>query len=71
MRLHFERYFPHYPISRNVASLNLLVYDMINLLYYEHWTDKQKDFYVYRIVGCKLEERMSGESMSQQTPEIA
>ena len=29
-------------ISRNVSSLNILVNDMINLLYYEHWTDKQK-----------------------------
>ena len=30
MRLRFERYF--YPI----ASLNILVHDVINLLYYEH-----------------------------------
>ena len=30
--------------SRNVASLNILVYDVINLLHYEHWTDKQKHF---------------------------
>ena len=29
-------------ISRNVAHLNILVHDMINLLYYEYWTDKQK-----------------------------
>ena len=26
--------------------LNILVHDMINLLYYEYWTDKQKYFYV-------------------------
>ena len=31
MRLRFERYF-----SRNVASFNILVHDVINLLYYEH-----------------------------------
>ena len=37
MRLCFERYF-----SWNVASLNILVHGMINLLYYEHWTDKWK-----------------------------
>ena len=27
-------------ISRNVALLNILAHDVINLLYYEHWTDK-------------------------------
>ena len=48
--LRFERYFPHHDgrsISRNVAHLNILVHDMINLLYYEYWTDKQKYLYVY------------------------
>ena len=25
----------------------ILVHDMINLLYYEYWTDKQKYLYVY------------------------
>ena len=40
MRLRFERYFSHHrpddgrSISRNVASLNILVHDVINLLYY-------------------------------------
>ena len=29
-----------------VAHLNILVHDMINLLYYEYWTDKQKYLYV-------------------------
>ena len=40
MRLRFERYFSHHhwpddgrSISRNVASLNILVHDVINLLY--------------------------------------
>ena len=33
-------------ISRNVAELNILVHDVITLLYYEYWTDKQKYFYV-------------------------
>ena len=46
----FERYFSHHrddgrSISRNVANLNILVHDMINLLYYEYWTDKQKYLY--------------------------
>ena len=48
--LRFERFFSHHrgrSISRNVAHLNVLVQDMINLLYYEYWTDKQKYFYVY------------------------
>ena len=27
-------------------NLNILVHDMINLLYYEYWTDKQKYLYV-------------------------
>ena len=30
------------------AHLNILVHDMINLLYYEYWTDKQKYLYVYQ-----------------------
>ena len=34
-------------ISRNEASLNTLVHDVVNLIYYEHWTDKWKYFYVY------------------------
>ena len=39
--LRFERYFSHpsddgRSISRNVAQLNILVHDMINLLYYEY-----------------------------------
>ena len=29
-------------ISQNVALLNILVHDVINLLYYEYWTDKQE-----------------------------
>ena len=33
-------------IFRNVAHLNRHVHDVINLLYYEYWTDKQKYFYV-------------------------
>ena len=28
------------------AHLNILVHDMINLLYYEYWTDKQNYLYV-------------------------
>ena len=32
------------------AHLNILVHDMINLLYYEYWTDKQKYFYIYDMV---------------------
>ena len=50
MRLRFERYFSHqWPddgrsISRNVASLNILVHDVINLLYYEHWTESKNIF---------------------------
>ena len=37
-------------ISRNVADLNILVHDPINLLYYEYRTDKQKYFYNNDIV---------------------
>ena len=32
-------------ISRNIAHLNILIHDVINSLYYEYWTDKQKYFY--------------------------
>ena len=31
-------------ISRNVASLNLLIHDTINLLYYEQRTEKKKNY---------------------------
>ena len=34
-------------IRRKLAHLNILVHDMINLLYYEYWTDKQKYLCVY------------------------
>ena len=58
MRLHFERNVPqhhHRAIShqwtddrrniyRNVASLNILVHDVINLLDYELWKDKWNIF---------------------------
>ena len=53
MRLRFEKYFSYHwaddgrSISRNAVSLNILVHDMINLLHYEQWTDKQKYFYVF------------------------
>ena len=51
MRLCFERYFskPDHGrnISRNVASLNIFVDDVINLLYHKHWTDKRKYFHAY------------------------
>ena len=39
-------------VKPNIISLScheqvcLLVHDMINLLYYEYWTDKQKYLYV-------------------------
>ena len=29
-------------ISQNIASLNILAHDVINVKYYEHWTEKQK-----------------------------
>ena len=58
-RLRFERYFSHHPddgrsISWNLAYLNILVHDVINLLYYEYWTDKQKYFYVYPLLRSDL-----------------
>ena len=33
-------------ISQNVASLNIICHDVINILHYEHWSNKQKYFYV-------------------------
>ena len=40
-------------ISRKVPSLNILVHDVIDVLYYEHWTEKQKWFYIkYIKFGC-------------------
>ena len=46
-RLRFERYFSDHGrnISRNVAYLSIHVHDVMNVLYYEYWTDKQKYFY--------------------------
>ena len=52
MRQGFEKYFsPGKSISQNVASLNILVNEMINLLYYKHWTDKRKYFQVSFLLG--------------------
>ena len=39
-------------ISRKAAHLPILVHDVINLLYYEYWTDKQKYLYVQRYQVC-------------------
>ena len=36
-------------ISQNVALLNILAHDVINLLHCEHWTDKRKYLYVNEI----------------------
>ena len=40
--------FPDYgrTISWNVAWLDIFLYDVMKLLYYGHWTDKRKYFYV-------------------------
>ena len=35
-------------ISRNVVYLDILVHDVINLLYYEYWIDKQKYLHVFK-----------------------
>ena len=35
-------------IPQNVDSLNMIAHNVINLLYYEHWTHKRKIFYVYK-----------------------
>ena len=46
--LRFERYRldDGRSISRNIAHWNILVQDVINLLYYQYWIDKQKYFYI-------------------------
>ena len=36
------------PMMGEVSSPNILVHDVINLLYYKHCTDKRKKFYVNR-----------------------
>ena len=47
MSLHFAKYWRYWrSISQNWASLNIFVHDVLDLLYYEHWTDKRKHFYV-------------------------
>ena len=48
--LRFERYFSHHRekyLSKR-SPLKHIVHDLINLLYYECWTDKQKYLYVYQ-----------------------
>ena len=47
--LRCEKYFCRHPddgrsISPNITSLNILVHKVLNLLYYEHWTDKWNIF---------------------------
>ena len=33
-------------ISQNIVLLNILVHDVINLLYCEYWTDKRKKVFL-------------------------
>ena len=40
------------------AHLNILVHDMINLLYYEYWTDKQKYLYAVNYFRRKAPSQM-------------
>ena len=52
MRLLSERYFSHHraddgrSISRKVASLNIIVYDVLNLLYYELSLNRQAKIFL-------------------------
>ena len=48
-RLRLERCFSYdlRSISRNVASLNILVHDVWTCYNYQQWTKKQKCFYIY------------------------
>ena len=41
-------------IPRNVDSLNMVVYDVINLLYYEHRTYMRKSFYGYKRYSIRM-----------------
>ena len=44
-----ERYRPDHgrSLPENVAHLNVLVHDVINLLYYEYWTDRQVKIFLH------------------------
>ena len=39
----------------NVTSLNILVQEVINLLYYEHWKDKAKYCYARKMLDLFIE----------------
>lgn len=41
-----------------IAMVNIPVHDMINSLYYEHWTDRQKYFYVYNLDIFKISQQI-------------
>ena len=51
--------------------LKILVHDVIKLLYYEHWTDKWKYFYVYDTqclkVGIQIQKPTKGDATYQKT----
>ena len=57
---HIQELFRHNALSLSrhkqvcLSSLNALVHDVINLVYYEHWTDKPKYFYVYSDISTTL-----------------
>ena len=67
MRLRFKRYFSHHrakgdgrSISRNVASLNIFVHDVINLLYYNfkiHYDDAPCDIYIKNVAASLIKGR--------------
>ena len=42
-----------------LSQLNTLVSDVMNLLYYEHWTDKRNYFYLYQNVLCWSHKNMT------------
>ena len=44
--------------SRNVSHLNIPVHDVINLLHYEYWTDKQKYLYGHQQTIEKWDHQM-------------
>ena len=42
-------------MSQTDAHLNILVHDVINLLYYEYWTDKKKYIFTNKLVALPWE----------------
>ena len=68
LNLLFEKFFSQKFISRNVYSIKFVVLNIINMLHYQHFTNKQK--YLRKMLRCEEDrygENIYGRKQEQKT----